>query len=181
MELRKSGITRPVFSLLDQEGNLTSPAIKTASLTSKQADNVQMATDKLMQELSLQIKNHTKEDERLSKNGETVYRIEPFADEGGASVENYLDELSSEVGDEKAWLLAKAIPMEEIAGGMGSFEVIFRLKEPAPEVVQGLNPEQSKEFYGVIFEYRDSTTGARIISGMSDWNSFNRKFFGILE
>lgn len=180
IELRKTGKYRPDYGLFDQEGLLTEKARDAASLSDEEASLVQAATAELIQTTAGHIRR-SKILLQFPLNGEASYFIKPFPKEGAEAVERFVDALSTCVGKDRAWLLARSVPMETLGGGFGTQQVTYRIKKPDPVVAKGVTESEIKNLYRVEYEIRDPARGHEGPSGTGNWNYFNAVFFGGLE
>jgi hypothetical protein len=172
---------RPRFRLMDDEGFVTSQAIETHGLNDIQTSELKSATAVMRSAIREQLVKNIVKDEERSKPGSAAYRIKPFSEESNKIIAKFVEDVSKSVGDSIAWDLAKAIPVEQNAGGYGLYEVILSVNEPAAEQVVGMNENDVKKLNSIVYEYRDAETGKEVREGVSSMSAFNAKFFDLFE
>lgn len=180
-ELRKTSKYRPSFILFDRNGLVTSQGADAIGLSSDDRLLVQRAMSEFSGKIAGVMKNKIQKDDELSSDGVDAYRIPPFEIEAETHFGYFLDFLTEGLGGDRAWAIAKAVPVEQLAGGLGTSEIIFKVITPDLDVTEGLSEDEIRNYFAVSYERRDATTGKMISGGKVDWITFNRENFGILE
>lgn len=181
IESRKTSEFRPPFDLLLPDGNINPTAATALRLTDTESEFTKKLTAELLQRISDLVQQSTSEISGSSIPYEQVYRIIPFSDESELEFERYLHTMAKTLGDDRAWLLARALPVEQIAAGFGTNEVIYRIRPSDTINLELLTPEQVKATNMVEIEYRDPLSGLRTGSSFSDYEIANSTFLNALK
>jgi hypothetical protein len=179
-ELKRS----PKFYLMDDDGRLTSQAADSLHLTEAEAKLIQKHCDDFQVAMRGVVKkNLIRVDELEVGKVVEAYRLKPFAPEGEIAMGAFIDNLSREIGSERAWELVKSVPVEELAGQSGVREVILKVIEPPDNIMNSKTIDASglAKMYGVQTETRDAVSGKTISTTSGYIRYADRRFFNVLS
>lgn len=174
---------RPPYRLIGTDGKLTHGAIEAASLTTEEAARIQISYDDLTTRMRAVLSNNMSKIENSGDDEKIrTYRIKPFKEEGERQFGEFLDSLSSIVGEQRAWQLAKSMPVDGMAGRLGANEIIISVADRESNFpASPLQPaEQKPSQRRARVEYRDPLTNDVVSSKTSFIGLFGQDLFGYI-
>jgi hypothetical protein len=182
VKLRSDLKQRPNFQLMDDEGRLTSQAEASQDLTEDEVKLIQNHCDDFQVAMRELVKKNLIRVEDL-ETGQVVeaYRLKPFAPEGEGVMSRFIDNLSREIGSERAWELVKSVPVERLAGQFGTYEVLLKVVQPPDDIMNSKSIDSSglAKLYVMQTETRDAESGALLEKHSGYIGDLDRCFFNV--
>lgn len=184
VKLRSDLKQRPKFQLMDDEGRLTSQASASQNLTEDEVKLIQNHCDDFQVAMRELVKKNLIRVEDLER-GQVVeaYRLKPFAPDGEGVMSRFIDNLSREIGSERAWELVKSVPVERLAGQFGTYEVLLKVVQPPDDIMNSKSIDSSglAKLYVMQTETRDAESGALLEKHSGYIRDLDRCFFNVLS
>lgn len=176
--IRASDRHRPIYSLFDESFMITRQASEAVGMSKEEHSAVQSATQVMIKSLQNEILRSMNEATVSEK--ATNYQIAAFASTGDMILSSYLERVSEILGSDRAWALAKSLPIEKIAASMGSYQVDVTITNPHPANIEGLTPEEVIRAHLIEYILIDPDSGDYIGGGSGNLEAFNRIFLNTL-
>ena len=183
-KLRRELKRRPKFKLMDDDGRLTSQAAASQNLTEAEVKLIQKHCDDFQVAMRELVKrNLIRLDELEVGKIVEAYRLKPFAPDGEIAMGAFIDNLSREIGSERAWELVKSVPVEGFAGQFGVREVMLKVIEPPDDIMTSNRIDASglAKLYQVQTETRDAVSGKTLEKSSGYMKNIDRRFFYVLS
>jgi hypothetical protein len=184
VKLRSDLKQRPKFQLMDDEGRVTSQASASLNLTENEVKLIQNHCDDFQVAMRELVKKNLIRVEDLEKGKVVeVYRLKPFAPDGEGVMSRFIDNLSREIGSERAWELVKSVPVERLAGQFGTYEVLLKVVQPPDDIMNSRSIDSSglAKLYVMQTETRDAESGALLEKHSGYIRDLDRNFFNVLS